>query len=294
VASRLSYVVITPARNEAKYIEKTIASMIAQTALPMKWVIVSDGSTDDTDAIVQNYLPAHPWIELVRRDEADTRNFGGKVRAFNAGLERVKDLPYDIIGNVYADVSFEPDYFEYLLTRFDENTEHGVIGTPFVEERYDSVKDSFTDEKHVAGAIQMFRRACFEDIGGYTAIRGGGIDWTAVKTARFKGWKTQSFHGKTFFHHKPMSTGESNLLAGRFNYGYRDYYFGNHLLWEALRVGYQLTRRPYVLGGAMMLAGFLWGCLRRPERPIGRELVRFHRKEQMANLRAILKGKLKQ
>src|SRR5262245_10781480 len=108
---KLSYVLITPARNEAKSIEGTIQSVVKQTHLPLKWVIVSDGSTDGTDDIVKRYAASHPWIELVRRPERQERHFAGKVHAFNAGYERVQKLQYDVIGNLDADLTFDEEYF---------------------------------------------------------------------------------------------------------------------------------------------------------------------------------------
>jgi len=112
----VKYVVITPARNEEAFIEKTLASMVAQTMLPERWVIVNDGSTDKTAEIVQSYTQRYPWIELVRRPEQSRRSFAGKVHAFNAGLERVQQsLEFEVIGNLDADLSFDPKYFECLI-----------------------------------------------------------------------------------------------------------------------------------------------------------------------------------
>src|SRR6266508_2351951 len=116
-----AYVLVTPARNEAAFIELTLNSMVRQTVPPVKWVIVSDGSTDGTDEIVGNYARNHEWIELVRMPERAERHFAGKVHAFNAGYERVKGCRFDIIGNLDADISFEPDYFSFLLGKFAEN-----------------------------------------------------------------------------------------------------------------------------------------------------------------------------
>src|SRR5258705_6705046 len=127
----LSYVLITPARNEERFIELTIKSVVAQTVRPLKWVIVSDGSTDRTDVIVQRYSVDHPWIELVRMPERRERNFAGKVQAFNAGHARMAGLKYDIIGNLDADVSFESENFEFLLGKFADNPRLGVAGTPY-------------------------------------------------------------------------------------------------------------------------------------------------------------------
>src|SRR5213594_984861 len=128
------YVLSTPARNEVAYIEKTIRSVVAQTLLPLRWVIVSDGSTDGTDEVVKKYAARHDWIELIRRPERAERHFAGKVDAFNAGYARVKDLPYDIIGNLDGDVSFDTEYLAFLLSKFSENPRLGVAGTPFLEE----------------------------------------------------------------------------------------------------------------------------------------------------------------
>src|SRR5262249_42269899 len=141
---RYSYVLITPARNEGAFLEKTIESVIHQTILPQKWVIVDDGSTDNTAEIVQRYLPRHPWMELVQMPQRRERHFAGKVGAFNAGFERVKDLRWEIIGNLDGDISFDPDHFEFLAGKFAAEPTLGVAGTVFKEEGgYSSDKDSF-------------------------------------------------------------------------------------------------------------------------------------------------------
>src|SRR5882672_10582845 len=113
----LSYVIVTPARNEARFIEKTLDSVVGQTVLPLKWVIVSDGSTDDTDEIVQRYALRYPWIELVRMPERKERSFAGKVHAFNAGYDRVNDLDYSVLVSLDGDISFEAGYFSFLLEK---------------------------------------------------------------------------------------------------------------------------------------------------------------------------------
>src|SRR5665213_1464753 len=139
---RPSYVLITPARNEGAFLEKTIESVIHQTLLPTKWVIVDDGSTDATEGIVRRYLGQHPWLEMVQMPQRRDRSFAGKVQAFNAGFERVGDLDYEVIGNLDADISFGEDHFEFLLRKFSENAKLGVAGTVFTEEGYNSATDS--------------------------------------------------------------------------------------------------------------------------------------------------------
>jgi len=287
--SNLKYVIVTSARNEEAFIEKTIHSVVSQTILPVRWIIVSDGSTDGTDEIVRRYLEKHRWIDFVRMSEHRDRNFAAKVHCFNAGYARLKGVDYDIIGNLDADISFDRDYMEFLLKKFAGNPQLGVTGTPFVEENASPYNYKFANIEHVSGACQLFRRKCFEDIGGYIPIKGGGIDWVAVTSARMKGWKTLTFTEKTCFHHRPMGTGSSNILKARFKLGKEDYYLGGHPLWAFFRAIYQFKERPYVIGGLWLLIGYLVAFLTRVKRPLPMELVEFHRKEQMARLKTIVK-----
>ncbi|MFX0194934.1 MAG: glycosyltransferase family 2 protein [Candidatus Hodarchaeota archaeon] len=282
---RRRYVLITSARNEEQNIQKTIKSVVSQTVLPEKWMIVSDGSTDRTHEIVNRYILANPWIELIRMPRHGDRQFAAKVHCFNAGYAKVKDLKYDIIGSLDADISFGKDYFEFLLQEFAEDPELGVAGTPFVEDTGETYDYRFTNIEHVSGACQLFRRECFEEIGGYTPIKGGGIDWVAVTTARMKGWKTRTFTEKKCFHHRKIGTGNSNALISRFRHGHKDYYLGGHPLWELFRAFYQMKSKPYIIGGSILFAGYLWGFLNRIERPVSGELMRFHRNEQMTRLK---------
>ena len=179
----MKYVLITPAHNEEAFIPKTLASMVAQTVPPERWVIVDDGSMDRTPEIVEEYATRFPWIELVRYHERQDRNFASKAHAVNAALERVQSLEFEIVGNLDADVSFAPDYMEFLMRKFREDPDLGVSGTPFTQDGgYDSSKDSFEGENYVAGPCQLFRRECFQDIGGYVPNRAGGVDWIAAMT----------------------------------------------------------------------------------------------------------------
>lgn len=284
----IPYVLITPARNEAAFIEKTIQSVIAQTMLPARWVIVSDGSTDGTDEIVEKYIPGRPWLELVKLPPRKDRNFAAKVNAFRAGHERVKDIPFEVIGNIDADVSFQEDYFEFLLGKFEAMPELGVAGTHYIEGDFHSFSDSYINVHHVNGQCQLFRRKCFDDIGGYVPIKGGGIDWVAVTTARMKGWLTYSFAERSFHHHRKMGTAGGSELGARFHYGKKDYFLGGHPLWQVFRSTFQMAKRPYVIGGVCLMAGYVWCWVTARERPVSPQLMKFHRGEQMMRLKALL------
>jgi len=285
-----SYVVITPARNEAQFIELTIKSVVAQTARPLKWVIVSDGSTDGTDDIVSRYSAQHPWIELVRMPERGERHFAGKVHAFNAGYERTNCLDYEVIASLDADISFDEDYFSFLLGKLAENPGLGLVGTPFQDGPNEIYDYRFVNIEHVSGACQVFRRRCFEEIGGYTPVKGGGIDYIAVITARMRGWKTRTFTDKLCFHHRQMGTAQHGVLGARFKNGIKDYAFGNHPVWQVSRMLYQMTKRPLVLGGVMLMSGYTWAWLRGKQRPVPQNVMAFTRREQMQRLKKFITG----
>jgi biofilm PGA synthesis N-glycosyltransferase PgaC len=290
----MRYVLITPAHNEERFITKTLDSMVAQTLLPERWIIVDDGSTDRTAQIVQGYASRYPWIELVRRPERIDRSFAAKVHAFKTGFEQVASVPFEIVGNLDADLSFDPDYLEFLIGKFAEDPALGVAGTPFTEDgEYDSARDSFEGENHVAGGCQLFRRQCFEEIGGYIPNRAGGVDWIAVTTARMRGWRTRSFPERRFHHYRSLGTAGRSGMAAIFSYGEKDYYLGGSPVWQLFRVTYRMTKRPVVIQGLALLAGYCWAALRRTERPVTPELMRFHRREQMKKLKAIFRTLLK-
>jgi glycosyltransferase involved in cell wall biosynthesis len=285
----MNYVLITPARNEEAVIARTLESVVAQTRLPERWVIVDDGSTDSTAEIVARHAARFPWIVLVRRPARLHRNFAGKVHAVNAGLDAVKDLRFDVVGNLDADVSFDPDYMEFVLDKFAHDSRLGIAGTPFTQAGgYDSARDSFEGENYVAGPCQLFRYECFRDIGGYVANPAGGVDWIAVMTARMKGWRVTAFAEKRFHHHRSLGTAERGEVSALFSYGEKDYYLGGSPVWQLFRGCFRMTKRPFIVGGVALLAGYGWAGLKRTKRPVSDDLMSFHRREQMKKLRLAL------
>lgn len=282
---------VTPARNEEAFIEATIRSVVAQTVRPVRWVIVSDGSTDGTDAIVRRYAAENPWIELLRMPERRDRQFGAKANCFNAGYARLEGNSFEIIGNLDADITFGPDYLQFLLERFAADPRLGVAGTPFVEDESRPNEHTYAhghaNLQHVSGACQLFRRDCFREVGGYVPVKGGAIDWIAVTTARMKGWQTRTFTDRVCFHHRKLGTGNNSPLMVWFHYGRKAYYTGSHPLWAVMRGFFQMRNRPWVVGGLMFHCGFFCGALQRMPRPVSAELMAFHRREQMARLNRI-------
>lgn len=281
---RVRYVVVTPAKNEGAFIELTLKSVIAQSIRPTKWVIVSDGSTDNTDEIVRKYAAEYDWIELLSLPQSAERNFSGKVHAFSAGYDRVRELDYDFIASMDGDVSFDREFFSFLLEKFERNPRLGLAGTPFVDQgkTYDF---RFSSTEHVSGICQLFRRECFQSIGGYVPVKGGGIDVIAVMTARMKGWETRTFPEKVCEHHRLMGTGTHTSIGAKFKLGQKDYALGNSPVWQIFRSVYQMTKKTFVIDGFAIFSGYFWCMLRGVERPISAELVQFRRREQWQRLR---------
>jgi poly-beta-1,6-N-acetyl-D-glucosamine synthase len=282
-AGHLNYVLVTPARNEEVLIEETIKAVVRQTVRPTRWVIVSDGSTDATDEIVRKYAAQHEWIELLRMPERKERNFAGKVHAFNAGYSKVKDLHFDIVGSMDADLTFDDDYFHFLIDKFAANPNLGIAGTPFLEDGigYDF---RFSSTDHVSGACQLFRRLCYEAIGGYVPVKGGGIDVIAVLSARMQGWETRTFTEKHCIHHRKMGTAKEGVLKARFKDGQKDHDLGAHPLWELIRSIYQMSRKPILVGGCALFSGYVYNTIRNVQRPVSNDIVRFRRKDQLNRL----------
>jgi poly-beta-1,6-N-acetyl-D-glucosamine synthase len=287
-----SYVLITPARNEAEFIELTLKSVVGQTVRPIKWVIVNDGSTDGTNDIVNRYAAVHPWIELLQMPERRERHFAGKATAVNAGYKKLVDIDYEVIGNLDADVSFDEDYFAFLLSRFAENPKLGVGGTAFREGGLTYNYD-FVGIEHVSGMCQLFRRECFEAIGGYPAIKSGGIDLIAVLSARAKGWETRTFVEKSFVHHRTQGGALHTGLRARLQMGRKDYLLGNHPVWEVFRSVYQMAHKPYFIGGFLVLASYLWNSLRRIEKTIPPELMAIRRSDQLKRLKLVMQRRFR-
>lgn len=283
---KIEYVIITPARNEEAYIERTIQSVVSQKVLPKKWVIVSDGSTDRTDKIVSGYAERHDFIQLLQKSRDSKRNFGAQVHAINAGYKQFGDIDFQFIGNLDADVSFEPDYYERMLEKFQQNPQLGLAGG-VIHEKYNGEFKSrpYNSVRSVAHAVQLFRRECYEAIGGYIPLKYGGPDWYAEVMARMKGWQVESFPELRVLHHRQTASA-GGIMQGRFCEGLRAYSIGSHPLFEVLKTIRRIRANPYVIGSLVRLGGFIWGYCRREDRMVSDTFIEYIRKEQMQRLKS--------
>jgi glycosyltransferase involved in cell wall biosynthesis len=279
------YVLVTAAYNEDLHIERLIKSVLALTERPIRWVIVSDGSIDRTDEIVQQYVAQCSFIKLIRIDDEHPRNFAAQVSAINTGLAGLKDLDYDFIGNLDADVSFGPTYFSEVLNTFADDPGLGLAGGSIFEERESEFRARpLNREYSVAQAAQLFRRACFEDLGGeYVPLPYGGADWYAVVKSRMIGWRVRSITELKVFHYRP--SGYSGWLRASIRQGRMDYSLGTHPLFEIPRLIRRLGSRPPLLYAVARLAGFLFSYFGAEKRMVSEEFVRFLRQEEAERLR---------
>ena len=284
-----TYVLVTAAYNEEKFIRKTIDSIVSQTVRPKNWIIVSDGSTDRTDEIVRSYSRTHDFIQLHRISEEHPRNFAAQVNAINTGCQLLKDLDFDFIGNVDADVSFEPEYYERLLAKFDENANLGLAGGYIHEESngvFRTRPKNSTDS--VAHAVQLFRRACFEAVGGYLPLPYGGPDWVAEIAARKNGWGVRSFPELPVRHYRPTASA-GGIVRGRYRQGLVDYSLGSLPLFEIVKCVRRISERPFVIGALVRLAAFGASYVAHAPRLVPPELMRYLREEQRQRLLAMVR-----
>jgi poly-beta-1,6-N-acetyl-D-glucosamine synthase len=285
-----TFVLMTAAHNEEAFIEGTIRSVLAQTWLPKKWVIVSDNSSDGTDAIVERYAREHDFIHFLRITRTPGRSFGAKVTALRKGVPFLYGAEYDFIGNLDADISLEASYFEQLLDHFHANPRLGIVGGFVYEDSGSGYRSRrVNDVRNVAHAAQLVRRECYEAIGGYAVLKYGGEDWYAQTCARMRGWQVEALPQLKVFHHRHTGA-SSNAVKNAFRLGRLDYSFGSDPTFELMKCLHRVQDWPYFLITFARLAGFGWPYLCGEPREVPEEFASFLRKEQRERLCSTLKG----
>lgn len=290
MADNHDYVVITPARNAERHIEHVLQSMCTQTSPPLRWVVVNDGSTDGTSEILKRWSAKCPFMEIVDITPLETRNFASKVNAFNKGLDHVRDLPYKYLANLDADMTLESSYYANLVAEFQKNPRLGICSGIYLDQQSDGQLAGVpTPTDYCPGALQMFRRECYEEIGGYPALRVGGIDTAAVMFAKMKGWQVRSFHQYKAIHHGRKELSFTQVLSTRRREGARDHGLGMH---PAYALAKSLSRcaseSPPILGSFMRLAGYISAWIRHEERQIPGPLIDFVQREEIGRLRSAI------
>jgi poly-beta-1,6-N-acetyl-D-glucosamine synthase len=284
-----SYVLISPCRNEADYMRQTLDTVIAQTILPAKWVIVDDGSTDATPQILAEYAKKHDWIQIVTRTDRGHRAVGpGVIDAFYSGYESINPDDYTFLCKLDLDLRLPPRYFEILMQRMNANPQIATCsGKAYIKEHNHLVSERHGDETSL-GMTKFYRVTSFKEIGGFVReVMWDGID---CHRCRMKGWIACSWDEPElrFVHLRPMGSSQQGIYTGRMRHGYGQYFMGTSLLFMAASAVYRLNEKPYLLGSLAILWGWLKSALQGKPRYNDLEFRRFLRRYQM---RALLVGK---
>ncbi|MCB9247695.1 MAG: glycosyltransferase family 2 protein [Ignavibacteriales bacterium] len=281
------YILITAAKNEQDYIGETIKSVVAQTIKPFMWFIVSDGSTDKTDEIIKTYAQSNDFIQFIRNDNTDDRNFASKVYAINIALKKIKDnnIEYDFIGILDADAKFENNYYESILAEFEKDPKLGLAGGIFFEYYKGKKIKVVLASNSVRGAVQFFRKECFNDIGGFTPLNKGGEDIITEVTARMKGWTVQTFDHLSVVNLRLSGLGRWGIVETKFREGMLAKTIGYHPLFQIVKSFYRFKERPYFISGILHLFGYLWALISGQEVKVTKEFMTYLRKEQMQRLK---------
>jgi glycosyltransferase involved in cell wall biosynthesis len=279
------FVLLTAAKNEGKYIGEALQSVLRQTVKPAAWFIMDDGSTDNTAQLVRDAAAQHPFIRLHSTGNTGGRSFGAKDKAINAAYEMARRLDFDCVGIQDADIAPEQaDYYEMILKRFAQRPELGIAGG-YIYERAAGVwacrKGNSPDS--VAGGVQMFRRACYEQIGGYTPMHFGGEDWLAQLDARMAGWEVLACPEHPIHHYRPTSSADGRW-RGLFRLGMMDASFGSHPVFEVLKCARRVGEKPLLIGSFIRLSGYLWWRLSGRAPLLPPHKVEFLRREQKAKM----------
>jgi glycosyltransferase involved in cell wall biosynthesis len=260
----IRYVVVTPTKNEEKYIERTIVSMIKQKVRPIKWIVVDDCSSDSTSEIVSMYRKEYPWIQLFRLDHDKGRRPGkGVIEAFEFGLNKVTGIDFDYIVKLDADVEFDSNFFENIFEAFKKNEKLG-IGSGAWHDLVDGNKRVLKQmfNKHTAGQTKVYRKKCYDDIGGLIHFKG----WDLYDNicANVKGWETKWIPEAEFTHLRPEGK-EKGFIREEFNVGSYEGRLRYAAFFALAKAVMRMKKKPYVIAGLAQITGYLCGILLMPK-----------------------------
>jgi glycosyltransferase involved in cell wall biosynthesis len=279
------YVLVTPVRDEVTTIGRTIDCVTRQTHRPAEWVIVSDGSTDGTNEVVESASSVHRWIRLLALPPRPAgRSFAAVVRNTEAGIQALRCQKWNYLGLLDADLELAEDYFQELITRFEANPRLGLAGGVVIDPG--TPRNRFPRNRiDVPGAVQLFRRECFERLGGLLAIPEGGWDALTCAMARMSGFETELVTDLIVDHLKPRNVSQGNLLRRVWQLGVRDYAMGYDPVFEVVKCVSRFSESPFIVASMARWIGFCTASIQRRPRVIPSDVIRFVRDEQRARLR---------
>lgn len=277
----VKYCIVTPTRDEERFIAATIETVLSQTIRPAEWIIVNDGSRDQTGSIIDAYAAKFPWIRAIHRENRGHRSTGGGIEGFILGSNSLATKDWEFLVNLDGDLTFEPDYFERCFEYFRQSPDLGVAGGTIYNKIGEELKIEICPEFHVRGATKIYRRECWEAIGGM--LPGLGWDTYDEVTANMRGWRTRSFSDVPIIHHRPTGTAEG-VWWGLVKDGNADYIVGYHPLFFSAKCLRRLFKRPIVLGSLGLAYGFIKSYFTRAPRVQNKEFVDYIRSQQLRKL----------
>lgn len=281
--STTRYVLISPCRDEASYMRRTLDTVSQQTVPPALWVVVDDGSTDDTPAILAEYAARLPYLRVVRRGDRGGRSVGpGVIEAFYAGLDTIRLEDFDYLCKLDLDLDLPARYFETLIERMEADPRVGTTsGKPyFVDPKTGALVSELIGDEMSVGMTKFYRVACFQEIGGFVRqVMWDGID---CHRCRMLGWIAESRDGEDlgFLHLRPMGSSQKSIWTGRVRWGFGQYFMGTAPIYLAASAVYRMPRHPFFIGGLAMLWGYLKSAAKGADRYEDPEFRRFLRSYQ--------------
>ncbi|MDH5722390.1 MAG: glycosyltransferase family 2 protein [Alphaproteobacteria bacterium] len=285
------YILISPCKDEGAYIEKTLRSVLNQTIKPVQWVIVDDGSSDNSVEIIKKYKEQMPFIKIVIRPKGERKVGAGVIHAFNEGLKHIDVPDYDFLCKFDVDLDLKPRYFEVLMQRMNEDPRLGTCSGKayYIHPQTGERKSELCGDEASVGMTKFYRRDCFEQIGGFVAEV--GWDGYDCHRARWFGWRALSWDEPDlqFIHLRPMGSSQKSIYRGRIRHGKGQFHIGTHPLFFLISSAYRSVRqRPYITGTFFSIYGYIKAWLSGEKRFGDAEMVKFIQSYQM---KALMEGK---
>jgi len=278
----IRYVIITPVRNEAEFLEDNIRSVASQSIKPAEWIMVDDGSTDATGKIMDQWASRCSWIKPLHRGDRGFRYPGtGVIEAFNDGYNVLTVKDWDFLVKLDGDLTFSPDYFEQCFEKFFQDTKLGIGGGILYQDTDDETTIEKNQDFHVRGATKIYRRACWKGLGGLLVSPG----WDTVDElkAHFLGWTTRTFHDIKVLHRRPTGAVDGTW-KNAMKHGLANYVAAYHPLFVLVKCFKRALQKPYGIEGMGILLGFINGYLKHFPRPHDPAFVRYVRAQQLRRL----------
>ena len=276
------YVIISPVRNEEEFIETTIQSVVSQTIQPSEYIIVNDGSTDATRSIAEKYEKQYDWIKIIDRPPKEHSPGAGVVNAFYDGYNTLTVSDWDFVIKLDGDLKFDENYFEAQIDHFDQNPKLGIASGRTYQIKRGKLRMDYIPEDHTRGPAKMYKRACWEDIGGLPSVL--GWDTLDELKAQVLGWETKNFRELVLIHYKPVGYKQKNIVRRELKAGERHHYLGYLPAFVIMRGFYRMLQKPIIIAGILNLCGYTHACITRGSQIEDKEIISHLRKKQKQRL----------